>query len=215
MQTARASARTHTHTYTHTHTLVTNNYMCLTVYLSFCMSQCLSACLSLSLSLFVSVSLSLCLCVCLCLSVCLLLSWTYYRWIFSLTYITWKMSENVVKRSESAQIREQRYINVIYYYYDYDYVASTVLSVPKPFGGRWHRRWTAAVRRQKGPVLPEFVGRCLKSEVWRVLHHTHHSSGAVWEPRWPSWAFRPNEPSGFRGRKDLLNHASALVTACP
>ena len=25
----------------------------------------------------------------------------------------------------------------------------------------------------------------------------------------------PNEPSGFRGRKDLLNHASALVTACP
>jgi len=26
---------------------------------------------------------------------------------------------------------------------------------------------------------------------------------------------RPNEPSGFRGRKDLLNHASALVTACP
>ena len=33
--------------------------------------------------------------------------------------------------------------------------------------------------------------------------------------RWPSWAVRPNEPSGFRGRKDLLNHASALVTACP
>ena len=26
---------------------------------------------------------------------------------------------------------------------------------------------------------------------------------------------RPNEPSGFRGRKDLLNRASALVTACP
>ena len=28
---------------------------------------------------------------------------------------------------------------------------------------------------------------------------------------WPSWAVRPNEPSGFRGRKVLLNHASALV----
>ena len=26
---------------------------------------------------------------------------------------------------------------------------------------------------------------------------------------------RPNEPSGFRGRKELLNHASALVTTCP
>ena len=42
-----------------------------------------------------------------------------------------------------------------------------------------------------------------------------HSSGAVWESRWPSWPVRPNEPSGFRGRKAILNHASALVTACP
>ena len=42
-----------------------------------------------------------------------------------------------------------------------------------------------------------------------------HSSGAVWESRWTSWAVRPNEPSGFRGRKDLLNRASALVTTCP
>ena len=41
-----------------------------------------------------------------------------------------------------------------------------------------------------------------------------HSSGAVWESRWTSWAVRPNEPSGFRGRKDLLNRASALVTTC-
>ena len=31
-----------------------------------------------------------------------------------------------------------------------------------------------------------------------------------------SWAVRPNdEPSGFRGRKELLNRASALVTTCP
>ena len=42
-----------------------------------------------------------------------------------------------------------------------------------------------------------------------------HSSGAVWEWRWTSWAVRPNEPSGFRGRKDLLHRASALVTTCP
>ena len=33
--------------------------------------------------------------------------------------------------------------------------------------------------------------------------------------RWTSWAVRPNELSGFRGRKDLLNRASALVTTCP
>ena len=42
-----------------------------------------------------------------------------------------------------------------------------------------------------------------------------HSSGAVWESRWPSWAVRTNEPSGFRGRTAILNHASALVSACP
>ena len=30
-----------------------------------------------------------------------------------------------------------------------------------------------------------------------------------------SWAVRPNEPSGFHGRKAILNHASALVSACP
>ena len=39
------------------------------------------------------------------------------------------------------------------------------------------------------------------------------SSGAVWQSRWPSWAVRPNEPSGFRGRKELLN--SALVSRYP
>ena len=38
-----------------------------------------------------------------------------------------------------------------------------------------------------------------------------HRSGAVWESRWTSWAVRPNEPSGFRGRKAILNHASAAV----
>ena len=42
-----------------------------------------------------------------------------------------------------------------------------------------------------------------------------HNSGAVLESRWTSWPVRPNEPSGFRGRKELLNRASALVTTCP
>ena len=35
------------------------------------------------------------------------------------------------------------------------------------------------------------------------------------ESRWPSWAFRPNEHYGFRGRQAILNHADALVSACP
>ena len=30
-----------------------------------------------------------------------------------------------------------------------------------------------------------------------------------------TWAFRPNEPYGFRGRKATPNHAYALVTVCP
>ena len=42
-----------------------------------------------------------------------------------------------------------------------------------------------------------------------------HSSEAMWESRWPSWAVRPNEPSGFHGHKAILNHALALVSACP
>ena len=40
------------------------------------------------------------------------------------------------------------------------------------------------------------------------------SSGAVWKSRWPSWAFRPNEPYGVCGRKATLNPVSALVTVC-
>ena len=42
-----------------------------------------------------------------------------------------------------------------------------------------------------------------------------HSSGAVWELRRPSWAVRPNEPSGFHGRKaiywTMLRHWLQLV----
>ena len=56
--------------------------------------------------------------------------------------------------------------------------------------------------------LKHTLSQCASSEII-------HSSGAPWESRWPSWAVRPNEPSGFRGRKELLNRASALVSACP
>ena len=53
--------------------------------------------------------------------------------------------------------------------------------------------------------------------IYRVtgVYLQSQSSGAVWKSRWPCWAFRPNEPYGFRGRKAILNHAHALVSACP
>ena len=72
--------------------------------------------------------------------------------------------------------------------------------------------WTVIVWGLK--VLEQRARDCAgvyKQECWTRAH----SSGAVWESRWTSWAVRPNEPSDFRGRKDLLNHASALVSACP
>ena len=33
----------------------------------------------------------------------------------------------------------------------------------------------------------------------------------MWKSRWPSWAFRPNKPCGFCGRKAALNHWSHFV----
>ena len=56
---------------------------------------------------------------------------------------------------------------------------------------------------------------CLSLQMGKSLGVVRHSSGAVWESRCPSWAVRPNEPYGFRGRKAILNHAHALVSACP
>ena len=46
-------------------------------------------------------------------------------------------------------------------------------------------------------------------------HQSHHSSGAVWELRWLSWAVCPNELYGFHRCKAILNCAHALVSACP
>ena len=67
-----------------------------------------------------------------------------------------------------------------------------------------------AVSKQQDYITdqPRCIKLCVRGEKKR-------SSGAVWESRWPSWAVRPNEPSGFRGRKAILNHASALVSAWP
>ena len=50
------------------------------------------------------------------------------------------------------------------------------------------------------------LSKVLKVVCW--ASRVPHSSGAVWELRWTSWAVRPNEPSGFRGHKELLNRAS-------
>ena len=53
-------------------------------------------------------------------------------------------------------------------------------------------------------------------QVWQRQRIWHFIVQELCESRGgPSWAVRPNEPSGFRGCKDLLNRASALVTTCP
>jgi len=55
------------------------------------------------------------------------------------------------------------------------------------------------------------------SSLVSVTVHRDHIVQELCESRlrWTSWAVRPNEPSGFRGRKELLNRALALVTICP
>ena len=73
------------------------------------------------------------------------------------------------------------------------------------------KRWCASVTSPRHRSSPT----SWTSSRWERWSGCAHSSGTVWESRWPSWAVRPNEPSGFRGRKELLNRASALVTTCP
>ena len=52
--------------------------------------------------------------------------------------------------------------------------------------------------------------------IYLSLHCHHRIVQELCESRGGRpWAVRPNEPSGFRGRKDLLHRASALVTTCP
>ena len=67
--------------------------------------------------------------------------------------------------------------------------------------------------RPHKPPSSQIQGACYKKS--NVEWEVSHSSGTVWESRWPSWAVHPNEPYGFCGRKAILNHAHALVSACP
>ena len=65
----------------------------------------------------------------------------------------------------------------------------------------WKQEWNAGLCLQMAEQPKRPVKRC-KSQA----HHCQ-SSGAVWKSRWPSWAFRPNEPYGFCGRKATPNRA--------
>ena len=60
----------------------------------------------------------------------------------------------------------------------------------------WHLKWYLRTQKLKSPLL--------RTKVWPTFTLSIHSSGTVWESRWPSWAVRRNEPSGFRGRKELF-----------
>ena len=91
------------------------------------------------------------------------------------------------------------------------------LSQPKSWYCRfWLFQVTVAKRRLASQKWHLCIQSCLLGTRPQESEFSQdHSSGAVWESRWTSWAVRPNEPSGFRGRKAILNRASALVTTCP
>ena len=76
-------------------------------------------------------------------------------------------------------------------------------------------KWLESTEHEPSEDVMVVEHECYITLPCNVTNDDGHSSGAVWESRWPSWAVRPNEPSGFRGRKAILNHASALVSACP
>ena len=61
------------------------------------------------------------------------------------------------------------------------YVASTVLSVPEPFGGRWPRRWWTAARRWRVPLQ-------WRNQIWQSLEEDagKRSSECATHPVLPS-----------------------------
>ena len=94
------------------------------------------------------------------------------------------------------------------------------LPVPNSPYGLGGRKATLSSRKDcpsvPGSAETAVMGRllfdigCRLDKVRRVREQSPHSSGAVWESRWPSWAARPNKPYSFRGRKAILIHAHAF-----
>ena len=120
------------------------------------------------------------------------------------------------KKEEARHVSEQRDKGWIHVIRVHD---TTRLAVTTRQGNRHSRttphkeRMSGLVKHRDYPPHSYIVNERCNSRNKRASQE--HSSGAVWESRWTSWTVRPNEPSGFRGRKDLLNRASALVTTCP
>ena len=55
---------------------------------------------------------------------------------------------------------------------------------------------------------------CVTADAHKDPGRRAESSGAVRKSRWPSWAFRPNEPYGFCGRKATclgIGHSLSLI----
>ena len=96
---------------------------------------------------------------------------------------------------------------------------------------KWHTEWEILLRLSRSVALGTFGALTKPKSAANYLPYaskvalgtsgqcstqaSNQSSGAMWKPRWTSWASRPNEPYGFCGRKATLNHAHALVTVCP
>ena len=81
----------------------------------------------------------------------------------------------------------------------------------------WLRALAGRVARQSATKTPS---RTLRAPVTSLLKAGNILQQIVQElcasrGGRPAGAVRPNEPSGFRGRTAILNHAHALVSACP
>jgi len=97
--------------------------------------------------------------------------------------------------------------------YHYQYAVPAIKTNPVLTLGHYANKFVLWLISKPADKITFLCQACLYLLV--VSSCMHHSSGAVWEWRWASWAVRPNELSGFRGSKAILNHASALVSACP
>ena len=82
----------------------------------------------------------------------------------------------------------------------------------------WWTAWTT--RNKRGPACSAQLHLHTYDLFWANLKVQLHlpplrSLDLLISPGTLSWDFRPNEPYGYRERKAILNHAHALVSACP